>query len=540
MDMDPDLRIPALSLPPDTPKDSDSHSHQQSSANSSDESSSDESDTEPPTKKPCQCPRNFITLLTKLQTANQSHQRINIFVTGMGYGIDRVCYSHLRTFAKKTLNLLNSSGGINRNTLTSRLQQILPHSDTLDDFRNKEPTWFERSSRNITAAELREPFKYDPTPHPPFQFNPTTVLQRVAGPTASKRWETDGSLIVPNLLPYINDPEIKEMIDLEFAMYDHHFEPHSTRPKMGFLRNMFHSLTQQLVRQDIAWYCLNVALRPSHDWRQISYPYVAKMVTPGETTGFAHTDINIDRFIKHGYGANQLTSSVSLDHETVTDCTQIVPGFHLKVKDWHQSLENRNSLPTGVTTNATKLYSPEDEATWGSLVSQVCNPGDVRITRPEVIHGSTPKASICRRVIYNWLTSIQDDHKTLEMDGQLTWDEVAACHRDMLPPTRGVAGDAVSFSCPRSRFAGSVYMTSSSALCDALIGRRRWDDPQVLRERDIVLGDDDQAASDYMQKTYALLIKNFKLGFIEMVEQEKSEFGSDSFFQQRFPDRQFK
>jgi hypothetical protein len=57
------------------------------------------------------------------------------------------------------------------------------------------------------------------------------------------------------------------------------------------------------------------------------------MITPGETTTFTHIDINIDRFIKYGYDTNQLISSISLDYETPDNYIQIIPGFHLKVKD---------------------------------------------------------------------------------------------------------------------------------------------------------------------------------------------------------------
>jgi len=34
---------------------------------------------------------------------------------------------------------------------------------------------------------------------------------------------------------------------------------------------------------------------------------------------------------------------------------------------------------------------------------------------------------------YSWFTAIMDDHQTL---GQLSWAEVATCHRDMLAPHR--------------------------------------------------------------------------------------------------------
>jgi hypothetical protein len=123
-----------------------------------------------------------------------------------------------------------------------------------------------------------------------------------------------------------------------------------------------------------------------------------------------------------------------------------------------------------------------------------------------------------------------EDHTTLEIPGQLTWGEVAACHRDMFAPRRGVGGDTVSFSCPLYRFAAGVHMPSSSALCDALIGRRSWEDPEVLHERDILLGDNVKESQDYIRHTRISLVANFKSSYAKMVEIEQRAFGDNSFF----------
>ena len=210
--------------------------------------------------------------------------------------------------------------------------------------------------------------------------------------------------------------------------------------------------------------------------------------------------------------------------------TCIVLGFHKHAAEWYKRLVQRGTEPTGTTTNAVKLYLPEDEKSFGTFVPQVCSPGDVRITRPEIIHGSTPNATIRRRVIYPWFTGIKEDHNTLEIAGQLSWGEVAACHRDMLAPRRGVGGDTVSFSCPVYRFAAGIHMPSSSALSDALIGRRSWEDPEVLHERDILLGSDTNATQNYIRNTWKKLVANFKSSFIKMVDVEKRAFGVNSFF----------
>jgi hypothetical protein len=415
--------------------------------------------------------------------------------------------------------------------MITRARLTFQHRADLDTFRNTNYTWFERSVRDIAASELLEPFRFTAKPTTGFTFNAFAVMERIAGPGSWQKWQQDGNLLVPNLLSYLrSDSRLYNMIGKEFEMYEHHFQPHTSKPKMGFLRNMFFSLTQQLVRQDPAWYALNAAARLSNDWRLISYPYVVKMVSPGYKTGFVHTDVNIAKWAKNKHGANQLTSSVSLDKEKSTDCTVVIPGFHKHAAEWYKRLVQRETEPTATTTNAKKLYLPEDEESFGPLVPQVCDIGDVRISTPELIHGSTPEATIIRRVIYSWFTAIMEDHTTLEIPGQLTWGEVAACHRDMLAPRCGVGGDTVSFSCPLYCFAAGVHMPSSSALCDALIGRRSWEDPEVLHERDILLRDNIKESQDYIRRTRISLVANFKSSYAKMVEIEQCAFGDNSFF----------
>lgn len=52
----------------------------------------------------------------------------------------------------------------------------------------------------------------------------------------------------------------------------------------GWLRNMYYSTGQQLVRMDPAYYYWYVVLRPDHCWRLTSYPYYTKYARKGDPT----------------------------------------------------------------------------------------------------------------------------------------------------------------------------------------------------------------------------------------------------------------
>ena len=91
---------------------------------------------------------------------------------------------------------------------------------------------------------------------------------------------------------------------------------------------------QQLVRQDPVYYALIATAWPDKNTWLICYPYYVKYQVEGESTGFAHLDINVDKFMKTGWGKNIIQGSLSLDNENEHSCTLLVPGFYYHIHKW--------------------------------------------------------------------------------------------------------------------------------------------------------------------------------------------------------------
>ena len=72
-------------------------------------------------------------------------------------------------------------------------------------------------------------------------------------------------------------------------------------------------------------------------------------------------------------------------------------------------------------------------------------------------------------------------------------------------------------------------MESSSALCDALIGRRKWNDPFVIMEAQLVLGKDDEAAMKYIDETRKKLVDNYLRCVAKVWEIEPLVFPDNSY-----------
>jgi hypothetical protein len=455
------------------------------------------------------CSAEIIQALATITPHTGLQERITIFKRQLESVSDTndLCWNHLRLFARLTVGLLTN--GLTMNQLKTRVFTVNANIESYEDFVKNKPEWFNSPTRGVIPTDSIAPYKYFHSQMEEPAINPESIFKRLAQPHAFEEWLRDGTIIIPTLCSYLLAPEIRDAVDFEFKLYEHHCRDNIGKPAMGFIRNMFFSGIQQLVRQDPGWYAMQVAARPDNQWRLITYPYVAKSTKPDERTGFLHMDININKFLADGVGASQLTSSISLDDEHEDGCTLVVPGFFRHIGEWNQLRIQRDARRAGTTTDASKSYTREDEEKFGKPIPCPSPAGGIRLTRPNVIHGSTKKTERQRRVIYSWHTSIADDHRRLEIPGQLSWEEIAACHRDLEAPTHGVGGELVKHDRPPFRFPAAVSMNSSTALCDALVGRRKYTDPLVIHEANILLGDDDQAALDYIAMAREKLVRNY-------------------------------
>ena len=132
---------------------------------------------------------------------------------------------------------------------------------------------------------------------------------------AAMVWKEEGNLIV-DMFGWLfegvvvddqQEDGIAPLIDYEFQMYRHHLRNVNGKPNRGWLRNMVFGLTQQLVRQDLAYWMLYVALQPDRNHRLVSFLYYCKYVREdNHNTAFRHIDISVPRYIESGRGRNMI------------------------------------------------------------------------------------------------------------------------------------------------------------------------------------------------------------------------------------------
>jgi hypothetical protein len=444
-------------------------------------------------------------------------------------GLAQLCRIHLRQLAGG----LGMKNNLTTARLVERLQVVRQDRNQTMALRRRHPDWFRKPMRPALASTQLLLYRFEArplSPDPP-GLDADQLLQRFAGPDAPSSWAQTGNLLVRGALDYLDYPEIRAHIDSEFAMYRHHERTDPDLPRQGWMRHMYHSLIQQLTRQDPVWYALTVATRPDHQWRLISYPYLAKETRPAEKTGFLHLDINVAEYLRAGQGANLISSGLALDDEDEHGCTVIVPGFHHHIAAWHERVRARGQESGAAATNCMSSYTAEDRERWGGPQPVPCRAFDVRLTHPAVMHGSTGLSTQPRRSLFGWMLGVDAAHDRLDVPRTPSWGQVAADHRDGGIPRVQPNGLSLRHAVPDGGFPATVLLRGISPLADALVGARRWTDPEVMRERDILLGDDDEKAWALVHEIRQRLVEGYLREMGHLRELEARLYGPNAFFQ---------
>jgi hypothetical protein len=133
-------------------------------------------------------------------------------------------------------------------------------------------------------------------------------------------------------------------------------------------------------------------------------------------------------------------------------------------------------------------------------------------------------------VIYSGFTGILNDHATLEKRGMLSWQEVAACHRDLEAHSQGVNGEIPTHSQPPFRFPAAVYLESALALTNALVSYRKWTDIEILMERNILLGPNQSHSLAFIHEIRLRQVTNLKKAYNKLISIERDTFYENSYF----------
>jgi hypothetical protein len=176
------------------------------------------------------------------------------------------------------------------------------------------------------------------------------------------------------------------------------------------------------------------------------------------------------------------------------------------------------------------MYTAEDCLKFGKPEPAPCPAWGIRLSRSNIVHGSTKEGNVLRRVISPWFTGINEDHKSLENPDCMNWEELSKCHKDLTGPTKESLGDNPRKGVAGIRFPGALPIRSSYSLPQALVGIKKWTNPDVIFERNILLGPDDEQALEMAKNMQQQLLDTYKRRHSLMEVREREAFQNRSFF----------
>ncbi|KAJ5963048.1 hypothetical protein N7481_001458 [Penicillium waksmanii] len=504
----------------------------------------------------CGCLLRPTTLVRALKDKDFSKRRNGLIALRMigrrlarseGITISTLCNQH----AKALVDAVQmTSASKNHQQLVNRVALSYQHIGKWDQFMKDHPRWFSFRQENSLGFH-----RFRPQHHAPLisdfvscteWLSVETLIDRIYAGEApdispANDMHNDGSTVLPNLFSWLGEdldgrhPEgLWPLIHQEFRMYHYHLS--DATKELGWLRGMWHSNIQQLIRQDLSYYMAYVFFRPDHAWRLISHPYYIKSTQAGEHTEFRHLDINIQDYLDSQRGSSLLQGSVSFTQEDEQNCTVLLKGMHKteRLAKWWKDIQSRGPVGDGFISGIKPfMWRKEDEETYGTQwTTEVCGVGDVRLSLPMLPHGSTGPATRVRRTGLPWYTAIQDDHETLDCAESNTWEELAEAHRTLMPASKTPSGYSSSRygTIPFPFAAGVHFRTARHGIPNCLVGRQRWDSPSICMELDDLFGKDPEVARamvrDWREEAWYEYLRCFEL----TKRLEKKEYGKNSFF----------
>jgi hypothetical protein len=456
-----------------------------------------------------------------------------------------VCFQHTKNVASavgmQTRNLNTTTA---RERLRRYHQAILENA--IGDLKAAQETysWFRMADRPSRPSDRLGPYKLMPKATRAFTIDADDQARLCTYLGIGREaWDRDGSVVVDCFDWWATEKytgtrvalagrTILEVVLEEFDLYHAHLRLINNKANLGWLRNMYHSLGQQAMRQDPKYFAIYCALRPDRNTNLVSYPYYAKYTHEGDNTFFRHIDVNIGQLAGSGRGASMIQGTVSLDNESKDDCTEILPGMHRHIQEWHGVLAERGLSSAALVHRVEgNMFTSEDEKRFGTQwTSQPCQSGQVRVTLPHLPHGACGPAKGVRRTMLPWFCGLQNDLETLEVVEGGTWSELSVAHRDMVAARFSPSGLANRYGAIPFAFPAAVRLKGLGDLSDALVCQERHNKSTVMLEKRLLLTGAKADVDAYLDRWRKEAVNRVCEAFELVKETEMEEFGEKSYF----------
>jgi hypothetical protein len=403
--------------------------------------------------------------------------------TRNGTKLGRICYNHVQFTAAK-MGLKTRS--LNLISLLDALQVLFRRKSHWGTIQGDPVTsiLFTSAFRGVRQHQDLRSYRYRPA-NVRTQIDWKAVRKAMGLDKVYDLFKETGTVCLPLFDFAVEDEELMKIVNESFKMYQYHTRCIDGASNLGWNRVMFHSGVQQLVRGDPLYWLMYAMLREEPNL--ISYPYYTKYTHSGDSTFFRHIDLNISDAVGTGKGVELIQGSVSWDDEDDQNCTEVLSGFHKIFDQYYEWRKN-----SGIADCAGKIEGWDDAKHWPEECQKrwpgvkwekiVCSAGEVRISDPRIVHGSTGPATKDRRTVLPWFVKVSEDMATMEIPEMGSYAEIAMAHLQLTAAPKTPSGHANMYGGIKWAFPGDVGPIFSSPISRAINCQVRWDSGAVQTE----------------------------------------------------------
>jgi hypothetical protein len=144
-------------------------------------------------------------------------------------------------------------------------------------------------------------------------------------------------------------------------------------------------------------------------------------------------------------------------------------------------------------------YNRQDVTHFGIFEKVPVLQGRALFYRTGIPH-SAGKATWNRNVVFPWFLELLPGDAFVELSAKYNRGDVTKAHEDMTGMKWFPNGLGAKHFRPPFFFKADPALSGLGALSDALVGRRRMDDPLIIQDKKILFGLDRTAAKEYFAR----------------------------------------
>lgn len=276
---------------------------------------------------------------------------------------------------------------------------------------------------------------------------------------------------------------VENLIQKEFDFYEYHQGERNGQVNKKWLKTMFYSFIQQIIRQDLEYWLLYVCLRSDRNIRLINYFYYAKFVKSEDYTFFKHIDMNVPMYLKSDQGFQIIQKSIFLNDENELNCIEIVSEFHRHIEDCWKKIECRKTCSNDWMHSLEKIYIKKNVEIYENFASVSCSRESARMTMSKIFHESTHNIkNIERKTMLSWFVKIRKDDKTLDNEKSDDLLELHVTHKQHIAFALTSSGLINRYDVIFYKFFFSVHLILQSPVNNAIVYKINWNDSIILTQ----------------------------------------------------------